>query len=161
MRSLRTLGAAALFALASFAAFAAGQHDHGHEAGIGQPGDPKKVSRTVQVTMNDQMRFQPSGITVRQGETIRFVVRNSGKIKHELVLGTQQELKEHAELMQKHPEMEHDEEPNAISVQPGKTGQLIWLFTQAGAVDFACLEPGHFEAGMVGKVTVRAAAHSH
>ena len=125
----------------------------GHAAALGKPGDPGKVTRSVAVEMNDTMRFKPASIRVKRGETIRFVVRNTGKQKHEMVLGTIKELKEHAELMRKFPEMEHAD-PNQVSVEPGKTGELVWNFTKAGTFDFACLVPGHFEAGMVGKVRV-------
>jgi uncharacterized cupredoxin-like copper-binding protein len=125
----------------------------GHAATIGKPGDPAKVTRAVEVEMNDEMRFKPASIQVKRGETIRFIVRNTGKLKHEMVLGTIKELKEHAELMRKFPEMEHDD-PNQVVVEPGKTGELVWQFTRAGTFDFACLVPGHFEAGMVGKVQV-------
>ena len=125
----------------------------GHAAALGKPGDPGKVTRDVEVEMNDTMRFRPDSIQVKRGETIRFVVRNTGKVKHEMVLGTIKELKEHAELMRKFPEMEHAD-PNQVSVEPGMTGELIWQFTKAGTFDFACLVPGHFEAGMVGKVRV-------
>ena len=79
---------------------------------------------------------------------------NSGKLKHEMVLGSVKELKEHAEMMRKMPEMEHADE-NMVSVEPGKSGELIWQFTKAGKFDFACLQPGHFEAGMKGKVAVK------
>jgi uncharacterized cupredoxin-like copper-binding protein len=99
------------------------------------------------------MRFHSSLFTVKQGETIRFVAKNSGKVKHEMVLGTQKDLKEHAEQMKKNPEMEHAE-PNMVTVDPGKTGEIIWQFTKAGKVDFACLQPGHFDAGMKGLVNV-------
>ncbi len=129
------------------------QHADGHAAALGKPGDPGKVNRDVTVEMNDTMRFKPDSIRVKRGETIRFVVRNTGKVKHEMVLGTIKELKEHAELMRKFPEMEHVD-PNQVSVEPGKTGELVWQFTKAGTFDFACLVPGHFEAGMVGKVRV-------
>src|SRR5512134_278889 len=129
-----------------------GQTD-GHAASIGKPGDPGKVTRDVDVEMSDAMRFKPESIQVKRGETIRFIVRNTGKLKHEMVLGTIKELKEHAELMRKFPEMEHAD-PNQVSVEPGTTGVLIWQFTKAGTFDFACLVPGHFEAGMVGKVRV-------
>ena len=108
------------------AAQAAGQHAGGHgESAIGEPGKAASVTRTVQIDMNDAMRYTPSSIDARQGETIRFVIRNSGKVKHELVLGTEKELKEHYELMKKFPEMEHDD-PNMVTVAPGKTGQVIW-----------------------------------
>jgi uncharacterized cupredoxin-like copper-binding protein len=138
--------------LAAFSAIAHGdEHD---DAAYGKPGDPAKVSRTIEIDMSDAMRFTPATITARKGETIRFVVKNSGKVKHEMVLGSIKELKEHAALMLKFPEMEHAD-PNQLTVDPGKTGEMIWQFTKAGAFDFACLQPGHFEAGMRGKVAVK------
>ena len=143
-------------------ALAHGDEDHGkkeerdadgHAAALGKPGDPGKVNRNVTVEMHDAMRFRPDSIRVKRGETIRFIVRNTGKVKHEMVLGTIKELKEHAELMRKFLEMEHAD-PNQVSVEPGMTGELVWQFTRAGTFDFACLVPGHFEAGMVGKILV-------
>ena len=128
--------------------------DERPEKTYGKPGDRVKASRTVEIAMSDEMRFTPASITARKGETIRFVVNNSGKLKHEMVLGSIRELKAHAALMLKSPEMEHAD-PNQISVDPGKTGELIWQFTNAGTFDFACLQPGHFEAGMRGKITVK------
>lgn len=125
----------------------------GHAADIGSPGDPDEVTRSIEVDMSDEMRFRPDRISVERGETIRFVVRNVGKLKHEMVLGTIEELKEHAELMRKFPEMEH-EDPNQVGVEPGGTGELIWKFGRGGAFDFACLLPGHYEAGMAGKILV-------
>jgi len=125
----------------------------GHGAAVGVPGKPGDVTRTVEVEMSDAMRFRPDHIRVRRGETIRFIVRNSGRLRHEMVLDTMGELKEHAELMRKSPGMKHAD-PNAVRVSPGKTGELIWRFTRAGTVPFACLEPGHFEAGMIGEVRV-------
>jgi uncharacterized cupredoxin-like copper-binding protein len=103
--------------------------------------------------MLDTMRFTPDSIMVKQGETIKLIVKNSGKVKHEMVLGTEKELKEHAEVMKKNPEMEHADE-NQITVQPGKSGEIIWQFTKAGKVNFACLQPGHYEAGMKGALMV-------
>jgi len=131
--------------------------NHAHEkeeAAAGKPGDLKKVSRSIRVSMSDKMRYTPSRINVKRGETIKFVVKNIGKIKHEIVIGSMAELKEHAELMRKFPDMEHAE-PNQLTLDPGKSGVLVWQFTKAGTVDFACLQPGHFEAGMVGKVAVK------
>ena len=121
---------------------------------FGQEGDPKKVTRTIRVGMNDKMRFEPESIAVKKGETVRFAVANKGAVLHEMVLGTPQALKEHAELMKKHPGMEHDE-PSMAHVKPGATGEIVWQFTQAVEFQFACLIPGHFEAGMVGKVVVK------
>jgi uncharacterized cupredoxin-like copper-binding protein len=121
---------------------------------FGQEGDPRKVVRTIQVGMSDTMRFTPAAITVRRGETVRFVVHNGGQLLHEMVLGTRQALREHAELMKKFPGMEHDE-PQIAHVKPGRAGEIVWQFTKPGEFQFACLQPGHFEAGMVGTVTVK------
>ena len=151
MSTLRTVLAVAA-ACASGIVLAHGD-EHGHA--IGEPGEAAKVTRTVNVDMTDAMRFNPSSIRVRQGDTIRFVVRNSGRLKHEFVLGTEKELKEHYEAMKKFPEMEHAD-PNMVTVAPGKTGEVVWRFTLAGKVDFACLQPGHYEAGMKGAVSVAA-----
>ncbi|MCU0898682.1 MAG: cupredoxin family protein [Burkholderiales bacterium] len=124
------------------------------ETSFGRTGDPKRVTRTVSIDMSDRMRFTPAELTVRQGETVRFVVRNSGKVMHEMVLGTRQDLAEHAELMKKYPNMEHEED-YMVHVAPGKTGEIVWQFTKAGEFHFGCLVPGHFEAGMVGQIRVR------
>lgn len=129
------------------------EHEEGHAAALGQPGDAAKVARTVEIIMSDAMRFTPAVIKVKKGDTIRLYVKNEGRLKHELVLGTPAELDEHAKLMSKFPEMQHDD-PNAVSVDPGKTAELIWQFSNAGSFDFACLVPGHFEAGMKGKIAV-------
>ena len=113
-------------------AMAAGSHGGGHgEAAIGKPGEASKVTRTVVVDMKDDMRFHSSIFSVKQGETIRFVAKNSGKVKHEMVLGTAKELKDHYEVMKKNPVMEH-EDPNMVTVAPGKSGVIIWQFTSAG-----------------------------
>lgn len=123
---------------------------------FGQTGDPRKVTRTIPVDASDAMRFTPGELIVKRGETVRFVVTNSGKQMHEMVLGTMAELKEHAALMRKYSEMEHDE-PYMVHVAPGKKAQIIWQFTKAGEFHYGCLLPGHFEAGMIGKVIVRPA----
>ena len=155
------------FLLSSIAplSFANGNHAGGHSdsEAIGKPGKSVNVKRTVTVEMLDTMRFAPDSIMVKQGETIKLIVKNSGKVKHEMVLGTENELKEHAEVMKKNPEMEHADE-NQVTVQPGKSGQIVWQFTKAGKVKFACLQPGHYDAGMAGSVTVSKAkgnTHGH
>ena len=165
MKSINSLLALSLIA-ACGVALAHGDDEHGkkssasaekgHASALGRPGDPKKVSRSVEVTMSDAMRFTPATVAARRNETIRFVLRNEGKLKHEMVLGTIKELKAHATLMLKFPEMEHAD-PNQASVEPGQTGELIWQFTKAGSFDFACLQAGHYEAGMKGQVRVAGA----
>lgn len=153
--ALLTISAAFFAVTATAGGIHAGGHGH-DESTIGEPGKATKVTRTVQVDTEDKMRFSPANFSVKQGETIRFVVKNSGKIKHEFVLGKTKELKEHYELMKRFPEMEHAE-ANMITVGPGQTGEVIWKFTKAGAVDFACLHPGHYDAGMKGAIKVASA----
>lgn len=121
----------------------------------GIAGDAKQVKRTIKLAMSDTMRFTPDKIEVRQGETVRISLKNSGKILHEMVIGTKKELEEHAALMLKFPTMEHDE-PYMAHIPPGKTGEIIWTFNKAGEFDFACLIAGHYQAGMVGKILVAA-----
>jgi uncharacterized cupredoxin-like copper-binding protein len=157
MHKALSIAAAAVIALSSTTVFAGGNHagGHGHDDAIGKPGIASNATRTVDVEMTDGMRFNPSSIDVKQGETVRFVVTNSGKLKHELVLGTEKELKEHYEVMKKNPEMEHAD-PNMVTLAAGRTGEVVWQFTKAGKVDFACLQPGHYDAGMKGAVNVAA-----
>lgn len=161
--SILILGALPALALAS------GDHAGGHDmtqmsgmkgmsrgesdGAMGQAGDPAKVSRTIEVTMGDTMRFTPDKIKVKAGETIRFFIKNAGKIPHEMVIGSMSELKEHAEMMRKMPGMQHAE-ANKITLGPGQRGSIVWQFDKAGVVNFACLVPGHMEAGMVGKIEV-------
>jgi len=147
---------ALLAACTSAAAIAAGAHAGGHGHGsavVGQAGKTANVSHTIQVEMLDTMRFTPASFSVKHGETIRFVVKNAGKLKHEFVLGTKKDLDEHYEVMKKFPEMEHAED-NMLSVAPGQTGELIWKFTKAGTVHVACLHPGHYDAGMKAQISV-------
>jgi uncharacterized cupredoxin-like copper-binding protein len=150
MHPLCKAGALSIIVLASAAAFAGGTHG---DNTIGEPGRATQATRSVDVDMTDSMRFTPADLSVRQGETVRFVVKNSGSVKHELVLGTPEQLKAHYALMMKLPGMEHAD-GNMVSVAPGKTGELVWRFTKAGRIDFACLQPGHYDAGMKGLVNV-------
>jgi uncharacterized cupredoxin-like copper-binding protein len=119
----------------------------------GIAGSPKAVKRTIDIVMTDGMRFVPDRFEVKRGETVRLRVRNEGKMLHELVIGNKQELDEHAALMLKFPDMEHDE-PYMAHVDPGQTGEIVWTFNRAGDFDFACLIAGHYQAGMVGKIKV-------
>jgi uncharacterized cupredoxin-like copper-binding protein len=136
------------------AMLAAAVHAHGDESHAGRPATAAMVDRTIVVTMNDTMRFDPASITVKQGETIRFTVRNQGRIRHEMMLGTAEEVGEHAQMMRAMPDMVHHD-ANAVTLDAGKDGELLWQFTHKGTFTFACLEPGHFEAGMHGTVVVK------
>ncbi|MFN3543284.1 MAG: plastocyanin/azurin family copper-binding protein [Thiobacillus sp.] len=119
----------------------------------GVAGKRADVKRTLTIDMTDSMRFAPDKITVQEGETVRFVVRNRGRMLHEMVIGTPDELAKHAAMMAKFPDMEHDE-PYMVHVDPGKTGEIVWTFNRAGSFEFACLIAGHYEAGMRGTLIV-------
>lgn len=163
MKQLKILAFAAIASVAS-TAFAHGDDHmakkHAYDASkvedraFGREGDPRKVTRTVRLEMTDAFRFTPADVSVKRGETVKFVISNSGKQLHEMVLGTTEELKEHAALMKKFPDMEHAD-ANMAHVKPGAKGEIVWQFTKAGEYQFACLIPGHYEAGMVGKVVVK------
>ena len=164
MKAIKTLLLATMLALSGLA-LAHTDKPHDKKAGPvkkeqkdwGIAGDAKAVRRTVEFRMTDNMRFSPDKLEVRQGETVKLVLRNSGAVMHEFVLGTKKELEEHAALMVKFPTMEHSE-PYMAHVAPGKTGQIVWTFNRAGDFDFACLIAGHYSAGMVGKIKVVASA---
>lgn len=119
----------------------------------GIAGEPAQARRTVDIRMTDDMKMSPNHIDVREGETVRIRAINAGKVLHEIVIGTGDELKAHAEMMKKFPNMEHDE-PYMAHVSPGKRGDIVWTFNRPGDFEFACLIAGHFEAGMRGTIRV-------
>ena len=162
MKLLNALLAAAMLGLSLGAVAHEGEDHDKKKAGPvrkeqkdwGIAGDAKAAKRTVELVMTDNMRFAPDKVEVKQGETVRFVVKNGGKMMHEMVIGTRKELDEHAALMMKFPGMEHDE-PYMTHVGPGKVGELVWTFNRPGEFDFACLIAGHYQAGMFGRILVR------
>ncbi|MDP2111219.1 MAG: cupredoxin family protein [Thiobacillus sp.] len=119
----------------------------------GIAGKPAQATRTIILDMTDAMRFTPDTLTVKEGETVRFIVRHTGRMKHEMVIGTPDELAKHAAMMARFPNMEHDEAYMA-HVDPGQSGEIVWTFNRAGSFEFACLIAGHYEAGMRGTITV-------
>ena len=156
------IAAVGVIALASTYAMAHGPHEHApskkpiskQEYPWGRQGDPAKAGKTVEVDMADTMRFMPSEMVIKAGQTVTFVVRNTGKVMHEMVIGTEEELVKHAELMKKHPGMEHDE-PYMAHVAPGKQETITWTFNKPGSYMYGCLIPGHWEAGMKGTIKVQ------
>ena len=156
----KTILASLAFVLAAMVSPAwagAGAPGHRHEDfSAGEPGNPARPSRVVQIMMRDDegaMHFTPNHVEIRKGEQIKFVIRNNGALEHEFVLATEAQNLKHAKLMEKYPDMEHDD-PNAIRIDPNKTGEILWRFTKAGTFEFDCLIPGHREAGMTGTVVV-------
>jgi uncharacterized cupredoxin-like copper-binding protein len=144
-------------ALAAVVAGATLAHDGAHFS-AGEPGDAKRPARLVPVTMKEtddgKMLYFPSSIAVKKGEQVRFVITNAGKVPHEFVLASTDDNMKHAALMQKYPDMEHDD-PNGKTLQPGQKTEMLWRFSKPGTFEFACLIPGHREAGMLGSVSVK------
>ena len=132
-------------------------HGHAHAETAAQDASDARVqtpTRTVTVTLSDDMRFTPANWQATSGETVRIQLVNTGKVRHEFILGTEAELQAHAEEM-KQPSAGHKHHAgNAVSVAAGATGELVWTFTDAGVLHIACFEAGHYEAGMRGTISV-------
>ena len=122
-----------------------------NEVDIGKSGDSSKVSRTIKLTQVDNM-FLPSEITVSEGETVLFVIKNGGERKHEMLMGSMAELKKVANMRHMFPEKDHSE-AHLVQLEPGEQKEFIWQFTSTGTIDFACPLPGHFKK-MRGTITV-------
>ena len=156
---MKLLPTALLLSSISSLAYASGTHTGGYDGAleIGEPGDKAKITQTITVTINEtadgKMLFNPAQINVRKGQTVRLSIKNKGQMDHEFVMNTEPEIMEHKAAMAKFPDMEHDE-PNNIKVLAGKSQDIVWKFSNDGAFTFACLIPGHFEAGMHGSLTV-------
>ena len=152
---MKTLALALL--LASSLACAAEQ------TAFGIAGDPAKATRTITIDMDDDMRYAPATIDVKQGETVRFVVANKGATAHELVLGTRRDIEKHAKAMKSASasaghagHMHHmHATPSMVHLEAGKSDAIVWRFNRAGTFEYACLLPGHYESGMKGSITVK------
>src|SRR5262245_3914814 len=161
-KRIRSVGAALMGAAAILASDVAppspvSAHEQHGTFSAGEPGDPNKPARVVEVKMFEgggKMGFAPARIEVRKGEQIRFVLANDGEEDHEFILATVKEDRKHAEVMKKNPDMEHDD-PNGKRVMQHGSGGIVWKFTKRGEFEFACLIPGHYEKGMFGKVIVK------
>jgi uncharacterized cupredoxin-like copper-binding protein len=132
---------------------ASGGHDHAHDHAP-KPSTNAAPTRTVTLTLGDDMRFSPANWQATAGETVRIEVVNLGKMRHELVLGTEEDLKTHAQEMKQASSSHKHHGPNVLSLAAGERGVLIWTFNDAGVVRMACFEPGHYDAGMRGTISV-------
>jgi uncharacterized cupredoxin-like copper-binding protein len=148
-------------------------HGHGESAEIGKAGDPAKVTRTIEIVMYDNY-YEPEKITLKQGETVRFVVKNAGELVHEFNIATADMHLAHAPemmMMVDHGVLEPDRinweaakkmqatmghgmhaEPNSLLLEPGKSGEIVWTFPDHAELQFACNIPGHYDAGMQGPI---------
>jgi len=154
MKTYSTLIIAGALAIAAQLALADAGHPSGANVTFGSPGKEREVNRTVEVLASDAMRFTPGKLDVKRGETIKFVVKNVGRVKHEFSIGDRASQRAHALMMKQMPDMEHGHDPNTIGVDPGQTRVILWKFDKkpTSPLEIACHEPGHYEAGM--KMTV-------
>lgn len=129
-------------------------HGHSHgEAAAHTSSSAEPITRTMTVTLSDDMRFTPANWQATSGETVRIQLVNAGKVRHEFIIGTEAELQAHAQEMKK-PNANHHHANNAVSVAAGAKGELVWTFADAGVLYIACFEPGHYDAGMRGTISV-------
>ncbi len=158
---IRRLSAGLLAAtlLSTIAVAGPGAPGHTHRKfEAGEPGDAKKPARIVEITMREtddgKMVFTPNRLEVRRGEQVKFVLKNVGNGDHEFMLDSPEHNARHKIAMEKNPDMEHDD-PNGKRLASSKNGELVWRFSKIGTFEFACLMPGHYEAGMHGLVVVK------
>ena len=154
---------AALTTLSLNAFAGEGHHSHGghhdmqmhesHQFAAGQPGKASEVNRTMKIKAMDNMRYDHDKIEVKAGETVRFIVTNTGNLHHEFSIGSVEEQLKHAKMMRAMPNMQH-EDPNVLSLAPNETGEIIWKFSKSDTIEMACHVAGHYEAGMKTKVLV-------
>ena len=150
-----------------------GSGGHAHSYDFGEPGKASEVDRTIEIVMKENF-YEPESISVKAGETVRFKIVNQGELVHEFNIGTRLMHMAHQkemELMVDHgvleadrinhermkmdmgggKTMEHDD-PNSVLLEPGESGEIIWKFTKATELEFACNVPGHYDAGMMGRL---------
>lgn len=137
----------------------AGEPGHAHKVfAAGEPGDATKPFRVIDVAMTEgdgTMAYDPASIDVKVGEQVKILLLNKGALDHEFMLDSVEKNAKHRIAMQKNPEMEHDD-PNGRRLKPAGTSDILWKFSKAGTFEFACLIPGHSEAGMKGVIVVSA-----
>ncbi|MGI1669600.1 MAG: multicopper oxidase domain-containing protein [Neptuniibacter sp.] len=124
-----------------------------HHMIIGQPGKSSEINKTIPINANDQMNFSLNTIELKEGQTIEFVVTNTGQLPHEFVLGTREQIEMHRREMRDMPDMQHSDN-NSLSLKSGETKALIWKFSSVGDFLAACTLPGHYEAGMITEIKV-------
>lgn len=125
------------------------------EYAFGQPGEPGEATRTVRIAQTDLLRFEPSQVDVKVGDTVRFVITNLGRVPHEFVLGDEEYQEQHATEMAGTDGSLPPDAPNAVALEPNESAEIVWTFTDPGTLLFGCHVAGHYDAGMVGQITVK------
>jgi uncharacterized cupredoxin-like copper-binding protein len=107
-------------------------------------------TRTIVVRI-EHSQFQPSDLSFKRGEAVRFVIRNDDPIDHEFILGDQEVQERHEDGR----EQEHGAIPGEISIDAGKEASTTYVFERRGSFIYGCHLPGHYDYGMKGTVQVR------
>lgn len=154
--SLALVIAASIYALSYFNEHVSDGHSHSHDAPSTQVTIPGM--KEVRIEVGDDMRFSPAVWQAQAGEPIRIILVNKSKVDHELVIGSEKEIIDHAKEMA-NPGAKGHHHTNEVSAKPGQQAELVWTFKKPGQYAMACFEPGHYEAGMRGVINVL--AHNH
>lgn len=125
---------------------------------FGEPADASDATTIIDIAANDDFSYTPDSVKVSAGDVVTFRVTNSGNLNHEFTLGDESLQQEHEQEMKDMGDMQMGDDPNAISIASGETGELTWKFSGSGDVLMGCHVAGHYDGGMRGKITVAAAA---
>ena len=143
---------------------------------IGSHGKLSDVSRTIKVKMYDNY-YEPSFFNIKAGETIKFAVENFGELVHEFNIANALMHMQHQPEMEKMVENEilfsdyidkkkmkkiakldksmGHSHSNSVLLAPKEKKNLIWKFHNTSNIEIACNVPGHYQAGMIAKVTIK------
>ena len=142
---------------------------------IGHKGKLEDVNRTIVVKMYDNY-YEPKSFNIKKGETIKFEVENVGELVHEFNIANAMMHKKHQpemlrmveneilladsidkEKMKKMAKMDTSmahSHSNSVLLVPSEKGSIIWKFDNAVNIEIACNVPGHYDVGMIAKVTL-------
>ena len=141
---------------------------------IGEKGDPAEVVKVIKVNMYDNY-YEPNKFKIKKNQTIKFIVYNHGEFIHEFNIATKEmHLKHQPEMMKmveneilladkidrvkmkkiakKDHSMSHSH-ANSVLLEPNDRAEIIWKFNTDSDLEAACNVPGHYEAGMIAKIS--------
>ena len=141
---------------------------------IGKIGKLSEVNKTIEIKMYDNY-FEPKEIKIKKNETVRFLITNYGELVHEfniatremhlnhqdemmkmmeygILLGDKIDKQKMKELSKKDHSLAHSHK-NSLLLEPNQSGELIWKFSKDIVLEAACNVPGHYDSGMITKIT--------
>ncbi len=155
---------------------AGGNNDHSHDHSseessstdhhgytFGDSGKADDADRTIEIVMTDN-KYDLPALETKAGETIHFKIKNEGQQIHEFTIATTDMHIQHQDEMLNHISSGHmtmtdkdhgsgHDHANSLMLNPGEAGELTWTFAKADDLEFACNVPGHYQSGMVGKIS--------